>query len=128
MDRPRDSKEPGAVPKVLDIITDHPCRGARPSARLADCSCVPRAGGAGLTTCKSSRHDSFFSKLKRTPSLSLSLALSQERTPLLGTLIRALLGPSEHIPRLSARFSTMSSGYFFSNNSLSLLDFEQEGD
>jgi hypothetical protein len=33
--------------------------------------------------------------------------------PLLGISLGALPGPSEHIPGLSARFSTMSSGYFF---------------
>jgi hypothetical protein len=35
-------------------------------------------------------------------------------------LIRALPGPSEHIPGLSARFSTMSSRYFFESLCLSL--------
>jgi hypothetical protein len=53
-------------------------------------------------------------------SLSFSLALSQGRTPLLGISIGALPGPSEHIPGLSARFSTMSSGYFFTYLTLSL--------
>jgi uncharacterized Fe-S cluster protein YjdI len=37
----------------------------------------------------------------------------KEKAPYLGILIRALPGLSEHIPGLSVRFSTMSSGYFF---------------
>jgi uncharacterized phage infection (PIP) family protein YhgE len=43
--------------------------------------------------------------------LSLSFLLSlKEKVPTLELLIQALPGPSEHIPGLSARFSTMSSG------------------
>jgi hypothetical protein len=53
-------------------------------------------------------------------SLALSLSLSQEKTPSLGISFGALLGPSEHIPGLSVRFSTMSSGYFFEYLILSL--------
>jgi hypothetical protein len=52
--------------------------------------------------------------------LSLALSLSQEKTPSLGISFGALLGPSEHIPGLSVRFSTMSSGYFFEYLILSL--------
>jgi hypothetical protein len=52
--------------------------------------------------------------------LSLALSLSQEKTPSLGISFGALLGPSEHIPGLSVRFSTMSSGYFFKYLILSL--------
>jgi hypothetical protein len=57
-------------------------------------------------------------------SLSLSLSLSlllflKEGHPLLGISIGALLGPSEHIPGLSVRFSTMSSEYFFAYLTLS---------
>jgi hypothetical protein len=54
--------------------------------------------------------------------LSLSFLLSlKENTPTLELLIQALPGPSEPIPGLSARFSTMSSGYFFQiSHSLSL--------
>jgi hypothetical protein len=46
------------------------------------------------------------------PSLSFLLP-PKEKGSLLGILIGALPGPSEHIPGLSARFSTMSSRYFF---------------
>jgi hypothetical protein len=53
------------------------------------------------------------------PSLSFLLPL-KEKSSLLGILIGALPGPSEHIPGLSARFSTMSSGYFFVSLILSL--------
>jgi hypothetical protein len=57
-------------------------------------------------------------------SSSLSCSLSRKGTPL-GISFGALPGPSEHIPRLSARFSTMSSRYFFRiSHSLSLSDFE----
>jgi hypothetical protein len=51
--------------------------------------------------------------------LSFLLPL-KEKASLLGISIGALLGPSEHIPELSARFSTMSSGYFFAYLILSL--------
>jgi hypothetical protein len=44
----------------------------------------------------------------------------KEKTSLLGISLGALSGPSEHIPGLSARFSTMSSGYFFESRILSL--------
>jgi hypothetical protein len=53
--------------------------------------------------------------------IPLSFLLSlKEKAPSLGILIRALPGPSEHIPGLSARFSTMSSRYFFAYLILSL--------
>jgi hypothetical protein len=57
---------------------------------------------------------------RKEPHLFPSLLLSLKKgPPLLGTLFGALPGPSEHIPGLSARFSTMSSGYFSNNHSLS---------
>jgi hypothetical protein len=59
--------------------------------------------------------------------LSFLLPL-KEKASLLGISFGALSGPSEHIPGLSARFSTMSSGYFFSKISFSLSDFEEEDD
>jgi hypothetical protein len=46
------------------------------------------------------------------PLLSFLLPL-KEKASLLGISIGALPGPSEHIPGLFARFSTMSFGYFF---------------
>jgi hypothetical protein len=52
--------------------------------------------------------------------LSLSCSLSKKKLPTLEFLIQTL-------PGLSARFSTMSSGYFL-NISFYLSDFEQEGD
>jgi hypothetical protein len=45
VDRLRGSWGRGAALDVLEVITDRPCRGARPSARLADC---PR-GRRGLS-------------------------------------------------------------------------------
>jgi hypothetical protein len=60
--------------------------------------------------------------------LCLSSSLSKKKLPTLELLIQAVPGPSEHIPRLSVRFSTMSSRYFFLNISFYLSDFEQEGD
>jgi hypothetical protein len=51
--------------------------------------------------------------------LSFLLPL-KEKASLLGISIGALPGPSEHILGLSARFSTMSSGYFFESLVLSL--------
>jgi hypothetical protein len=68
-----------------------------------------------------------FSNLTQVFSLPLFIALSQEKAPLLGISFGALPGPSEHVHGLSARFSTMSSGYF-SNISFYLSNFEQEGD
>jgi hypothetical protein len=53
------------------------------------------------------------------PSLSFLFCI-KEKAPSLGILIRALLRPSEHIPGLSARFSTMSPRYFFKYLILSL--------
>jgi hypothetical protein len=52
--------------------------------------------------------------------LSLSCSLSKKNLHTLELLIQALPGPSEHIPGLFARFSTMSSGYFFAYLILSL--------
>jgi hypothetical protein len=51
---------------------------------------------------------------------SFFLPSLKEKSSLLGILIRALPGPSENIPGLSARFSTMSSGYCFVSLILSL--------
>jgi hypothetical protein len=51
--------------------------------------------------------------------LSFLLPL-KEKVSLFGISIGALPGPSEHIPGLSARFSTMSSEYFFESLILSL--------
>jgi hypothetical protein len=59
------------------------------------------------------------SKAGRLPLLSFLLPL-KEKTSLLGISLGALPGPSEHIPGLSARFSTVSSGYFFVSLILSL--------
>jgi hypothetical protein len=85
-------------------------------------------GGAEVVSCKSSMQLLFFPTRKESSSSSLSCSLSQGKEPPLGIWIGALPGPSEHIHRLSARFSTMSSGYFFRlTHSLTLLDFEQEG-
>jgi hypothetical protein len=56
---------------------------------------------------------SSLSRPKTHTSLFLALSLSKKKLPTLKLLIQALPGPSEHNPGLSARFSTMSSGYFF---------------
>jgi hypothetical protein len=80
---------------------------------VADCPRVPRAGGTGVAGCKVKQAVLFFSNATKAPSLHLSLALSQEKAPSLGISFGALPGPSGHIPGLSTRFSTMSSGYFF---------------
>jgi hypothetical protein len=92
----------------------------RPSALLTDC---PR-GRRGLSAPAARRWDPgregvkfaaslLVPKPKKGPSSLSFLPSFKEKAPSLGILIRALPGPSEHIPGLSARFSTMSSGYFF---------------
>jgi hypothetical protein len=70
----------------------------------------------------------FFPFLHRRQFIPFSFFLPslKEKSSLLGILIGALPEPSEHIPGLSARFSTMSSGYFFESLILSL-GFEQGG-
>jgi hypothetical protein len=105
------------------------CSGSNngPSARLADRTRGCRGPSARAARrwdpgrgMKSSRH--LFSFPQPDPIFShLSFLLPlKEKASLLGISIGALLGPSEHIPGLSARFSTMSSGYFFESLILSL--------
>jgi hypothetical protein len=105
-------------PSAPWVRTVHAPRG--PSTLLADC---PR-GRRGLSVpaaCQwdpSREGDKFAAsllvpKLKEGPSSLSFLPSLNEKAPSLGILIRALPGPSELIPGLSARFSTMPSGYFF---------------
>jgi hypothetical protein len=105
------------------------CSGANNGSSTPGCRTVraPRGPSAGASwtvrTCRTSVGprsrevksivSSLFPKPQEAfPSLSFLLYL-KEKAPSLGILIRALPGPSEHFPGLSARFSTMSSGYFF---------------
>jgi hypothetical protein len=62
---------------------------------------------------KTSRHLSFFPNPTQVSFFLSFLLPLKEKVSLLRISIGALPGPSEHIPGLSARFSTMSSGYFF---------------
>jgi hypothetical protein len=62
---------------------------------------------------------SFLHRTSSPPS-PFFLPYLKEKSSLLGILIRALPRPSEHIPGLSASFSTMSFGYFFESLCLSL--------
>jgi hypothetical protein len=72
---------------------------------------------------KTSRHSfSFPNPTQVTFFLSFLLPL-KEKVSLLGISIGALPGPSEHISGLSARFSTMSSTYFFYESLIPSLGF-----
>jgi hypothetical protein len=118
--RPRGWWGPGASLDVLLVLTDRPRLGSGPSTLLADCP-RGRRGLSAPAACRwdpSREGDKFAAsllvpKLKEGPSSLSFLPSLKEKAPSLGISIRALPGPSELIPGLSARFSTMSSGYFF---------------